>query len=97
MSEPKSAYELAMERLKKKDVEAGIAERVVTDEQKAEIAEIRRTYDARLAQEEIMHRSALASTWDPEARARLEEEYRRARARLSDERDTKIEKIRNRP
>lgn len=94
MAEPKSAYELAMERLRKKDEAAGVEQRVLTEEQKAEIAEIRRTYDARLAQEEIMHKAALAAQWDPAERAKLEEEYRRVRARLNDEREAKIEKIR---
>src|SRR3982751_1874119 len=54
---PKSAYELAMERLRKKDADAGIVSKPLTDEQKAEIAEIRRTYSARLAQAEILHNS----------------------------------------
>jgi LPS O-antigen subunit length determinant protein (WzzB/FepE family) len=94
MGEPKSAYELAMERLRKKDQEAGIEQVSLTDEQKTEIGEVRRTYDARLAQEEIMHKSAMMRTIDPAARATLEDEYRRTRARLNDERDAKIEKIR---
>ena len=34
----KSAYELAMERLKKKDADAGIEAVTLTDEQKAAIA-----------------------------------------------------------
>jgi LPS O-antigen subunit length determinant protein (WzzB/FepE family) len=94
MGEPKSSYELAMERLRKKDAEAGIEQVALTNDQKEEIAEVRRTYDARLAQEEIMHKSAVMRTFDPAERATLEEEYRRVRARLTDERDSKIEKIR---
>ena len=35
---PKSAYELAMERLRQKDKEASIDERPLTNEQKAAIA-----------------------------------------------------------
>lgn len=96
MAEPKSAYELAMERLRKKDEEAGIEQRTLTDDQKTEISEVRKTYDARLAQEEIMHKSALMRTFDPAERETLEEEYRRVRARLTDERDSKIAKIRSR-
>ena len=34
---PKSAYEIAMERLRKKDKDAGVAEREVTEAQKAEL------------------------------------------------------------
>ena len=65
---PKSAYEIAMERLRQKDAEQGIERKPVTEEQKAAIAEIRSTYEAKLAQEEVMHQSALARTFDPAAR-----------------------------
>lgn len=92
--EPKSAYELAMERLRKKDAERGIEQRALTEEQKAAIAELRSTYEAKLAQEEIMQRSRLARTFDPAERETLEDGYRRDRERLVAERDAKIEKIR---
>lgn len=82
-----------MERLRRKDAEQGIVERPLTDEQKAEIAEIRRVYEARLAQAEVMHRSALNRTLDPEAIAKIEQDYVRDRERLSSERDAKIEKV----
>jgi len=91
---PKSAYELAMERLRQKDKDAGIEERTVTDEQKAAIAELRRVYEARLAEREILHRSNLQKAQDPEAFATLEDEYRRDRERLASERDRKIEQAR---
>jgi hypothetical protein len=91
---PKSAYELAMERLRQKDREAGIEERPVTARQKAEIAEIRKVYEARLAEREILHRASLRKTADPEALEKLEEEYRRDRERLVSERETRIGKVR---
>lgn len=91
---PKSAYEIAMARLRQKDAEAGVGERQVSDEQKAEIAEIRRVYAARVAEREIMHKSAAAGVWDPAERQTLEEQFRRDLQRLNDERDGKIEKIR---
>lgn len=91
---PKSALELAMERLKKKDAAEGIVERSLTDEQKAEIAEIRRVYAAKIAQEEILHKSKLATTWDPDERINLEEGYRREIQRLNEERERKIENTR---
>jgi len=93
---PKSAYELAMERLRKADAEKGIVERPLSDEQKAEIAEIRRVYDARLAQAEVMHRSALNTTIEPDAIAAAEADYRRERERLTTERDRKIDEVRSR-
>jgi len=90
---PKSAYELAMERLKKKDADQGVSERTLTDEQKQAIAEIRKTYGARLAQEEILFKSNTAALIDPETRRTLEDNYRRDVERLTHERDRKIEKI----
>lgn len=91
---PKTALELAMERLRQKDREAGVAERPLTDEQKAKIAEIRNFYDAKLAEREILHQSAMKGVMDPESREKLDEEYRRDRDRIASERDRKIEEIR---
>jgi hypothetical protein len=91
---PKSAYEIAMARLKQKDQEAGILDRPLTDDQRARIAEARKVAEARLAEREIMHRSALARAQDPAALEQLEEEYRRDRDRIAREREGKIEAIR---
>jgi hypothetical protein len=91
---PRSAYEIAMERLRKKDADEGVERRQPTDQQKAAIAEVRSVFEARLAQEEVMHKSAVAKVFDPEPLAALEAEYRRARERLISERDAKIERIR---
>jgi hypothetical protein len=91
---PKSAYELAMERLRKKDREEGVTEQAVTGEQRAAIAEIRKVYEAKLAEREILHQSSLRKARDPEAFTKLEEEYRRDRERINDERDRKIEAAR---
>jgi hypothetical protein len=90
----KSAFELAMERLSRADAESGVEQRRLSDEQKASIAELRRFYEAKLAEQELLHQSSLRKTMDPEARAVLEEEYRRDRERLVSERDAKLEKIR---
>jgi hypothetical protein len=91
---PKSAVELAMERLRRKDAEEGVVERAISADQKAEIAEVRSVYSAKIAQEEILYKSKLATVWEPEERAKLEEGYRRDIQRLSDERDRKIERVR---
>ena len=92
---PKSSLELAMERLKKKDAEQGVTDHVLTDEQKNQIAEVRKTYGAKLAQEEILFKSQAGSLFEPEARRTLEDNYRRDVERINHERDRKIEKIRN--
>jgi hypothetical protein len=91
---PKSAYELAMERLRRQDAEAGIEHKPLTDAQKAAITEARNLCEARLAEREVLYSSAVSRTVDPEARTTLDEEYRRDRERLTSERDSKIERIR---
>lgn len=95
-SGPKSALELAMERLKKKDAEQGVSERALTEDQKNDLAEVRKTYAAKLAQEEIIFKSKTAGFLDHDSRQVLEENYRRDVERLNHERDRKIEKIRDR-
>ena len=75
---PKSAYELAIERLKKKDAEAGIVEQKLTDEQKAA----------------ILHRDRRLTTFDPAELEKMDEEYRRDMDRFASDRDAKIRRIR---
>jgi hypothetical protein len=91
---PKSAVELAMARLRKKDVDEGVADKPLTDEQKTEIASVRQTYAAKLAQEEILFKSKVQASVDFEERQKMDENYRRDVERLTHERDRKIEKIR---
>ncbi|HVZ22568.1 MAG TPA: hypothetical protein VG871_15955 [Vicinamibacterales bacterium] len=91
---PKSAYELAMERLRKQDADAGVERQPVTDAQKAAVAEIRSLYESRLAEIDVMHQSRMRASVDPDARAALEQEFRRERERLTTERDAKVEKAR---
>jgi hypothetical protein len=91
----KSAYELAMERFRKSDAEAGVERRPPTDAQKHAIAEIRNFYEAKLAEIEVLHHGAIRTIADPAARAERELEYRRDRERLASERDAKIERVRS--
>lgn len=93
---PKSAVELAMARLKSRDAAEGTVERSLSDTQKAAIAELRNVYGSRLAQAEILYKSGLETTLEPEERQKREEEYRRDVQRMNDERDRKIEVIRTR-
>jgi hypothetical protein len=92
--EPKSAIELAMARLKKKDQDAGIAERPLNAEQRAAIAEARNVCEAKLAEREILHKSALARAADADALAVLEDGYHRDRDRILYDRDKKLDEIR---
>ena len=93
---PKSAYELAMERLRKQDAEAGAIQRPLTDEQRDAIAEARRVAEARVAEREILHQSAVRGVVDPESREELERQYRRDRDRIQSDLDRKIAEIRSR-
>jgi hypothetical protein len=93
----KSAFELAMERLRKQDADAGIQARPLTDEQKAAIADVRNLYESKLAEQEVLFQSKRRKVADLAELEALEQEYRRDRERLASERDAKIEKLRRQP
>ena len=95
--EPKSAVELAMARLRKQDADAGVSDTPMSAEQKAEIADVRQTYGAKLSQEEILYKTKLHASVDYDERQKMEEHYRRDVERINHERDRKIEKIREKP
>ena len=92
---PKSALDLVMERLRKKDAEAGLTETPLTDEQRAAIAEARSVYEAKVAERKIMHHSAIAAIFDPAERQAADEALRRDLDRFASDRDAKISKIRS--
>jgi hypothetical protein len=94
---PKSAYELAMERLRKKEQEAGGDERPLTEPQRAAIAEIRQVHKAKSAELEILHQAALRKAASREEIDQLSEKLRRDTERLASERDRKIDAIRKPP
>src|SRR5512138_1591496 len=94
---PKSALELAMERLRRKDREEGVSDQPLTAEQRARIGEVRSQYEAKLAELEILSNASRGRAQDPEAFEQAEQEYRDARARLVAERDRKIEAERSAP
>ena len=83
-----------MERLRQRDEDGGVVERAPTDEQKASIAEARSLHAAKAAELEILHRSKMSSVFDPAERAQAEDEYRRDSARINDDPERKIRKIR---
>ena len=91
---PKTAYELAMERLARKDREAGAEARALTDAQKAAIAEARQLYQSRVAEREILHQAALRKAATHEELEQLNEQLRRDMDRLASDRDRKIAEIR---
>ena len=95
MTGPKSSYELAMERLKKQEADAGIERQPVTEAQKAAIAEARSFYGSKLAEIEVLHQGRMRLAMDPGERLTLEDQYRRDRERLTSEQESKIRKIRD--
>ena len=94
---PKSAVELAMERLRRQDARAGDNAgnaRPLTDEQKEAIAAARRDYEAKVAEAEILMSSKLAGTFDLDGRREIEANHRRDLGQFASSRDRKIAAIR---
>src|SRR5512141_986876 len=91
---PKSAFELAMERLRAADRDAGVEETALSAEQKEKIAEARRVAASRLAEREILFRDAMKREFDPATREKAEQEYQTDRRRIEQDRDEAIEAVR---
>jgi len=91
---PKSRLELVMEKLRQQDEAKGVTQVTLTDAQRAEIAEAKKQYEARVAQRRIMHRTAIDSTFDPVATLEREEELRRDLARFEREHEETLARIR---
>ncbi len=92
---PKSAFELAMERLKAEDRESGAREeKPLTSKQKEAIAEARRVASSRLAEREILFNDAMKRTFDQEAREKAEAEYQVDRQRINDDAERAVAEIR---
>lgn len=89
----KSAYELALERLEGQGIERP-RESSLSDAQRAQVAELRRQAEAKLAELEILHRDRLRKLGDPEALDKEEDEYVRERRRIEEQRDSRIARAR---
>jgi hypothetical protein len=90
----KSAFDLAMDRLKAKDIAEGVEEAApLSKAQKNRIAELRAEAQAKLAELEILHRKNVAGTSDPAALVKIEENYAIDRSRAESRRDAEIEKV----
>lgn len=92
----KSAFEIAMEKLRARDKERGEKSgKPLTDDKKRQIAEVRRLYASRCAEREILYRADLEkAAGDPEERQKVEDAYVTDRRRLESEQETQIRKIR---
>ena len=91
----KSAFDLAMDRLKAQDRAEGVEEaKPLTKAQKERIAQLRTEAQAKLAELEILHRKNVAGVGDPVTLAKIEENYAIDRGRAESRRDAEIEKVR---
>lgn len=80
---PKSAYELAMERLQAQDREAGIEARPLSADQKKQIGELRQQAKAKVAEIEILRGKSIAEAMgDPEKLAEINKHYEIDRQRI---------------
>jgi Spy/CpxP family protein refolding chaperone len=91
----KSAYDLAMERLRRKDRDEGLEEsKPLTEAQKQRISELRRDANAKLAEIEILHRKDLeAARGDPEKLRDLEKKQQIDRGRVESRLESAVEKV----
>jgi hypothetical protein len=93
---PRSAYELAMERLRAADEAAGQSQAPLDAAQKKAIAEARQRATARMAEREILFKDTMGKTGDPEAREKVEREHQIDRRRINQDCEREIESIRKR-
>lgn len=90
----KSAYELAMERLNKSQPQAAL-----TDDQKAEIADIDSKYKAKLAERELLLKPKIQEarfSRDPVTAAELERQLAADRSNIERDMEEAKEAVRNR-
>jgi Spy/CpxP family protein refolding chaperone len=90
----KSAYELAMERLRASDPDVGTP---LTPVQKAQLADIDRLFQGRVAEREIFLQKQLdemlaASNWDEAGK--IKKQLASEKVRLEEEKETEKEKVR---
>jgi len=93
--EPKSTLEIVMEKLRAKDPSSSTP---LTQEQKAEIAEIKNRYRAKIAEVEIRHQDLMKkanSRGSVEETEKLAQEMAREKERLYREEENALQKVRN--
>lgn len=91
--EPKSAIEIAMEKLRAR---GDFAETALSNEQKAEIAETRSFYRAKIAELEIQQESKMKAAASLDELEALRDELAREKERLNEEMEKKVRAVRQR-
>ena len=90
--EPKSAVELAMEKLRAR---GDFIETSLTDAQKAEIADIRSLYQSKIAELEIHEAAKMRQAATLEELEALKEALAKEKQRLNQEMEDKVKEIRS--
>ncbi len=91
--EPKSAVELAMEKLRAR---GDFPDNPLSDEQKAEIAEIRSQCRAKIAEWEIKQQDKIRQATSFEELEGFKEELAREKTRLNEKMEAEVQKVRDR-
>jgi len=91
--EPKSAIEIAMEKLRAR---GDFPDNPLSDKQKAAIADIRNQYRAKIAEWEIKQQDKIAKATSFEELEGFREELSRERTRLNEKMEEEVLKIRGR-
>jgi hypothetical protein len=90
--EPKSAVELAMEKLRAR---GDFTETSLTDAQKAEIADIRSLYKSRIAEHEIHEAAKMKQATTLEELEAMKEALFKEKEHLNREMEEKVKKVRS--
>ena len=91
--EPKSAIEIAMEKLRAR---GDYDEQPLSNEQKAEIADIRSLYKSKIAEFEIKQQDKISKATSYEEIQAFQEELAKEKARLNDKVESEVKKVRKR-
>jgi hypothetical protein len=90
----KSAYELAMDRLRAEDRDRGVEpDRPLTAAQKKRITELRQEAKAKLAELEILHHKQRSAEAEPEKLAEMDEHYKIDRRRVESHCESAIARV----
>lgn len=91
--EPKSAIEIAMEKLRAR---GDFDEQPLSDEQKAQIADIRSLYKSKIAELEIKQQDKISKAASYEEMQSLQEELAQEKNRLNDKMESEVKKVKKR-
>ncbi len=91
--EPKTAIEIAMEKLKAR---GDLSPKTLTNDQKVEIADIRSRWRAKIAEFEIKQQDKMSKAASLEELQALQEELLHEKKRLEEKMEQEVEQVRNR-